>query len=174
MPESKMPSLRGDKNSVLSEVEKYLVASGFRIVAKDFDRPWGGFFVLDEGQAEKFGAVYFPGIQIASLKVSDGKLSPKILMVEGNKRLSWQYHHRRSEIWKLAAGSAGVITSETDEEGALQRLKSGEVIHLQKGQRHRLVGLDGWGMIAEIWQHTDPSHPSDEADIVRVQDDFGR
>jgi len=23
-------------------------------------------------------------------------------------------------------------------------------------------------------QHTDPSHPSDEKDIVRVQDDFGR
>jgi mannose-6-phosphate isomerase len=29
-------------------------------------------------------------------------------------------------------------------------------------------------MIAEIWQHTDSNHPSDENDIVRVQDDFGR
>jgi len=29
-------------------------------------------------------------------------------------------------------------------------------------------------MIAEIWQHTDAAQPSDEDDIVRVQDDFGR
>jgi hypothetical protein len=29
-------------------------------------------------------------------------------------------------------------------------------------------------LVAEIWQHTDPDHPSNEDDIVRVQDDFGR
>jgi hypothetical protein len=29
-------------------------------------------------------------------------------------------------------------------------------------------------MIAEIWQHTNADQPSDEDDIVRVQDDFGR
>ena len=55
-----------------------------------------------------------------------------------------------------------------------KKLETGEVIRLQQGERHRLVGLDGWGMIAEIWQHTDPQKPSDEDDIVRVQDDFGR
>ena len=62
----------------------------------------------------------------------------------------------------------------TDQQGTLKKLQTGEVIRLEKGQRHRLVGLDGWGMIAEIWQHTDPAKPSDENDIVRVQDDFGR
>lgn len=174
MDGSETLSLTGDKMTVLMAVEKYLVDNGFRIVGKDFNRPWGGFFVLDEGQAVKFGAMYFPGIDIPSLRVGEGKLSPKILIVEENKRLSWQYHHRRSEIWKLAAGTAGVVTSPTDEEGRLQKLKTGEVIRLQQGERHRLVGLDGWGMIAEIWQHTDPSRPSDEEDIVRVQDDFGR
>jgi hypothetical protein len=40
--------------------------------------------------------------------------------------------------------------------------------------RHRLVGLDNWGVVTEIWQHTDVEHPSDESDIVRLQDDFGR
>jgi mannose-6-phosphate isomerase len=174
MAEQKELSLQGDKIAVLSEVEKYLQDKGFRIVGKDFNRPWGGFFVLDESQAEKFAALYFPEIEIASLKIQDGKLSPKILMVESNKRLSWQYHHRRSEIWMLAAGTAGVITSQTDEEGRLQKLQPGELIRLDKGLRHRLVGLGGWGMIAEIWQHTDLSSPSDENDIVRVQDDFGR
>ena len=167
-------SLRGDKATVFAEVEKFLTDNGFAVMDKDFNRPWGGFFVLDEKQAEKFGGAFFPGITISSLKVEGGKLSPKILMVESHKRLSWQFHHRRSEIWKLAAGTAGVITSATDKEGDLQKLQPGEVIRLHRGQRHRLVGLDGWGMIAEIWQHTDPSHPSDEDDIVRVQDDFGR
>jgi len=167
-------SLKGDKNKVLNEVEKVLEERGYKVVAKDFNRPWGGFFVLDEEQATKFGAEFFPGIDIDSLKVKNGKLSPKILMVEANKRLSWQYHHRRSEIWKLAAGTAGVVTSLTDQQGQLKKLHEGDIVRLEKGQRHRLVGLDGWGMIAEIWQHTDPSNPSNEDDIVRVQDDFGR
>lgn len=165
--------LVGDKSAVLAKVEKYLTASGFSIAAKDFNRPWGGFFVLDELQAAQFAQLYFPGIELSALRIS-GKLSPKILIVETGKRLSWQYHDRRAEIWKLVAGVAGVVTSEDDSERPVHRLTTGEIIRLPQGQRHRLVGLDGWGMIAEIWQHTDMDNPSDEDDIVRVQDDFGR
>lgn len=165
--------LVGEKGDVMASAEKYLLKTGFTIAVKDFNRPWGGFFVLDESLAKQFGQLYFPGIDLSTLKIS-GKLSPKILMVEANKRLSWQYHHRRAEIWKLVAGTAGVVTSDNDEEGQMKRLEKGEIIRLKQGQRHRLVGLDGWGMIAEIWQHTDADHPSDEDDIVRVQDDFGR
>jgi mannose-6-phosphate isomerase len=165
--------LVGQKSGVMELVDNYLANEGFTVVAKDFTRPWGGFFVLDESQAKKFADRYFPGVDLSSLKIS-GKLSPKILMVESNKRLSWQYHNRRAEIWKLVAGTAGVVVSDTDSEGALQTLKQGEIIRLRQGQRHRLVGLTGWGMIAEIWQHTDASSPSDEDDIIRVQDDFGR
>jgi mannose-6-phosphate isomerase-like protein (cupin superfamily) len=167
-------SLAGDKSTVLQNVEQHLKAKGFSIVAKDFQRPWGGFFVIDEAQAVSFGGEYFPGIDVPSLAVKNGKLSPKILMVETGKRLSWQYHHRRAEIWRLVAGTAGVATSANDQQGPVKRLAPGEVIRLPQGLRHRLVGLDGWGMIAEIWQHTDPEKPSDEDDIVRVQDDFGR
>lgn len=165
--------LVGEKRDVMASAEKYLLKAGFTIAVKDFNRPWGGFFVLDESLAKQFGQLYFPGIDLSTLKIS-GKLSPKILMVEANKRLSWQYHHRRAEIWKLVAGTAGVVTSDSDEEGQMKQLEKGEIIRLKQGQRHRLVGLDGWGMIAEIWQHTDADHPSDEDDIVRVQDDFGR
>jgi mannose-6-phosphate isomerase-like protein (cupin superfamily) len=174
MEKTATPSLTGDKTTVLKEVEKYLRDHDFIIVDKDFNRPWGGFFVLDESQAGKFAARFFPGIEIASLKVEGGKLSPKVLMVESNKRLSWQYHLRRSEIWNLAAGKAGVVTSPTDKESDVQTLKTGELIRLDKGLRHRLVGLDSWGMVAEIWQHTDASNPSNEDDIVRLQDDYGR
>jgi hypothetical protein len=52
--------------------------------------------------------------------------------------------------------------------------ETGSQILLEKNERHRLVGLNDWGIVAEIWQHTDENNPSDENDIIRVQDDFGR
>ena len=67
-----------------------------------------------------------------------------------------------------------MIKSDTDEEGELMTLEVGDKVILSKGERHRLVGLETTGIVAEIWQHTDPNHPSDENDIVRLQDDFGR
>lgn len=162
-----------DKSAIFNEVQSYLNNQSLRVVASDFNRPWGGFFVIDESQAREFGTLFFPGIEINTLSIG-GKLSPKILMVQPNKRLSWQYHHRRAEIWRLVGGTAGVVTSETDQEGNVHTLAVGEIVRLRQGQRHRLVGLTGWGMVAEIWQHTDANQPSDENDIVRLQDDFGR
>ena len=129
--------------------------------------------MLDETMAEKFIQLYFPHLTREALSIS-GKLSPKILVVAPEKRLSWQYHHRRAEIWKLIGGSAGVVISDTDEQKETRHLNTGDIIQLKQGERHRLIGLDGWGVLAEIWRHTDAENPSDEDDIVRVQDDFGR
>jgi len=165
--------LTGTRDSVFTSISNYLKQEGFNIASQEFNRPWGGFFVLDESQAQIFAQKYFPEVDFNSLQVS-GKLSPKILVVDANKRLSWQYHHRRAEIWKLVAGAAGVVTSETDQEEPVHVLEIGEIVRLRQGQRHRLVGLEGWGVVAEIWQHTDAANPSDENDIVRLQDDFGR
>src|SRR5688572_7678987 len=154
MTTTKELTLKGEKADVMKSVEEYLKGHGLKIVSRDFERPWGGFFVLDESQAEKFASMYFPGIEINTLKIG-GKLSPKILMVQSQKRLSWQYHHRRAEIWKLVAGTAGVVTSETDQLGPLKTLNIGGIICLKNGQRQRLVGLAGWGRIATIWQAHD-------------------
>jgi mannose-6-phosphate isomerase len=162
-----------NKPALLAEVEEFLVQSGLRVTSKDWERPWGGFFVIDENQAGDFASLYFPGVELSTLQIS-GKLSPKILVVQPNKRLSWQYHHRRAEIWRLIAGTAGVVTSLTDQEQDNRQLQIGDTVRLAQGQRHRLMGLNGWGVIAEIWQHTTIGHPSDEDDIVRLQDDFGR
>ena len=52
--------------------------------------------------------------------------------------------------------------------------KTKGMITLQKAERHRLIGLDTWGVVAEFWQHTDASPPSNEDDIVRLQDDYAR
>jgi mannose-6-phosphate isomerase-like protein (cupin superfamily) len=162
-----------NKSDVFGEIRDVLESQNFQIIAEDQTRPWGGFFVLAEDQAQKFADTYFNGIAIDDLKIS-GKLSPKVLLVAPGKRLSWQYHHRRAEIWQVIKGTVGIITSQTDTEGQLKEYVPGERILLDKGVRHRAVGLSDWGIIAEIWQHTDSDNPSDESDIVRVEDDFGR
>jgi hypothetical protein len=68
----------------------------------------------------------------------------------------------------------GISRSLTDDETPMRSYDVGEILSLQLGERHRLVGLDTWGVIAEIWQHTDATSPSDELDIVRVADDYKR
>lgn len=162
-----------NKDEIFQQMAQQLDSEGFSIVKKDETRPWGGFFVIDESQAHRFIETYFPGVPLSDFEGFE-KLSPKFLIVAPSKRLSWQYHHRRSEIWRLIYGVAGVMTSPTDEQSEVKKLEMGEIVRLECGERHRLVGLDNWGVLAEIWQHTDPDHPSDEDDIVRVQDDFGR
>ena len=160
------------KEKTFSDVQLYLNQQGIAVSNTDMQRPWGGFFVIDEKDAPKFIEHFFPDIDKAELL--KGKLSPKILLVAPHKKLSWQYHFRRSEIWKLFDGEAAVVTSDTDIENETTLLKKGDTITLKKGERHRLVGLEKWGIVAEIWVHTDPNYLSDEDDIVRLQDDFGR
>lgn len=164
-----------DKASIFEQIALALAEDNFTVVKQDQTRPWGGFFVIDESQAPAFAAKYFPHLEMSEIQITN-KLSPKILVVAPEKRLSWQYHFRRAEIWKVIAGTTvGVKISDTDEESEeVKVLESGSFIQMDTGERHRLIGLSGWGIVAEIWQHTDPEKPSDEDDIVRLQDDFGR
>jgi len=129
--------------------------------------------VIDETQSQEFSNKFFKGLDVNSLKIG-GKLSPKILIVSPEARFSWQYHNRRAEIWQVYKGSAGIIRSDSDEENEIKEYNEGDQIILKQGERHRLIGLDKTSVVAEIWQHTDATHPSDEDDIIRVQDDFGR
>jgi len=145
----------------------------FEIVREDRERPWGGFFAIREDQIVAFKKMFFPELELDALQLQQ-KLSPKILIVGPNKRLSWQYHHRRSEIWKLVAGEGGIVRSDTDHQDSVQNLKIGELIRLSQGERHRLTGKNSWGIVAEIWIHTDPENPSNEDDIIRVEDDYAR
>lgn len=161
------------KEEIFRMVEGFLKEESLDITRQDMSRPWGGFFVINETQAPEFIEKFFSHLSMEDFSGFE-KLSPKILIVAPQKRLSWQYHHRRAEIWKLIYGSAGVVLSDSDEETAAIPLSVGQVINLKQGQRHRLIGTHNWGIVAEIWQHTDKDQPSDEDDIVRVQDDFGR
>jgi mannose-6-phosphate isomerase len=161
------------KQELFATVERYLGDLSLGIAQVDSERPWGGFFVIDEAQTANFVSYYFPELPQRDIE-KGGKLSPKILLVEPQRRLSWQYHDRREELWKVVSGPVGVITSASDEQGSVRSLQADETIQFGTKTRHRLIGLDSWGVVAEIWQHTDQSNPSDEQDIVRVEDDFGR
>ena len=143
---------------------------GFSITHEDFNRPWGGFFQIDQRQSQKFVHTFIS----KEINVNSLKISPKILIVEPNQRLSWQFHKRRKEIWKVYRNEIGVIRSLTNFENDLIIKKEGEVIHFDNKERHRLVGLDKIGVVAEIWIHTDLNNPSDENDIVRISDDYKR
>ena len=158
---------------IFKDTQKDIEALSFKIVSKDFERPWGGFLVIEESQAQAFANQFFKGLDVNTLRIG-GKLSPKILIVKPESRLSWQYHNRRAEIWQVYKGVAGIIRSDSDTENEMEVYRKGDQIVLQQGERHRLIGLDVYCVVAEIWQHTDADHPSDEDDIIRVQDDFGR
>ena len=99
--------------NIFNKTFEILRSQNLKVVDKDTDRPWGGFFVISEDNAQDFSNIYFNGLNTEELKVS-GKLSPKILIIAPNKRLSWQYHHRRSEIWKVVSGEIKVVTSHDD------------------------------------------------------------
>lgn len=161
------------KKTIFDSIAKRLKIEKFNVVIRDENRPWGGFFTIAEDQVQQFANIYFDQLDVNELKIS-GKLSPKILIVAPKMRLSWQYHNRRAEIWKVVNGRIGVSISETDEQSDIKQLEPGQIIKLKQGERHRLIGLEDWGVVAEIWQHTDLTNFSDENDIIRVQDDFNR
>lgn len=170
---SELKAIIEKKRIVFIQIEEFLNEKGIKIQSKNESKPWGGYFVIDSDYKQSFIDHYFTGTSISQLD-TDMPLSPKILVVQPEQRLSWQYHLRRSEIWTVAEGKVGVISSDTDEQGDLRVLSKGDVVQLEQGNRHRLVGLEDWAVIAEIWQHTDPDNPSNEDDIVRLQDDYGR
>lgn len=136
-----------DKNSAFEKIAEMLQQRGITAINKDNTRPWGRFYIIDEADALQFITHYFPDEDIDELKITT-KISPKILLVAPDTRLSWQYHHRRAEIWKCLEGPVAVATSDNDDVKKQHNLQNGDIIRLKQGERHRLIGLDNWGIIA--------------------------
>ncbi len=154
------------------KVEQIMNNNGFEAEEQDLNRPWGGFIRLKNADAEKFIDLYFSEIkdQFGSFE----NLSPKYLLVAPGQQLSWQYHFRRAEHWKVLEGKVGVKLSDTDNlPEETTTLQEGAMVQFPAEKRHRLIGLDDWGIVVEIWEHVD-EEPSDEDDIVRLQDNYGR
>lgn len=170
----KLPS-KADKSTVFDAVESYIISLSLEIDEVDDQRPWGGYFGIAHESEDKFIDIFYSDVDKERIFKHGRNLRPKILILEPEKRLSWQYHNRRAEMWKCLNGPVGVIISETNDlPGNQEILNSGDIIHHDRGIRHRMIGKENWGIVAEIWQHIDPKNPSDEKDIVRLEDDFGR
>ncbi|MBI2842168.1 MAG: phosphoheptose isomerase [Armatimonadetes bacterium] len=155
-------------NRILAEAKGF----GLTIADQDFNRPWGGFLRFAEGDLERFFKAYWQGVDTGE---GVGRRDPKVLIVAPAQRLSLQLHHRRSELWRVLDGPVLVVHGPDLEHLVEDVLNTGDVIHLDCGEMHRLAGsLTSWGRVAEIWEHRDQDRPSDESDIVRIQDDYAR
>lgn len=164
-----------NKAEVFEKIKKYLDGLSLKVASVDDQRPWGGFFVIDSDSEKDFIATFFPEVDQKEVYKYGGALCPKILLVEPNQKLSWQYHNRRAELWKAVVGPVGVLVSNDDVQPETpETLETNEIVEHGNQVRHRLVGLANWGIVAEIWQHTDPDQLSDEADIIRLEDSYGR
>ena len=165
-----------DKLSFIAEIIGTIEQAGYVITEVDDAKPWGAYIKIDNGQANQFIEEFFPGLSPdeARLGVPEAELTPKILIVTPYQRLSWQYHDRRAERWTFLTEGA-YFKSDSDEPGELRIAKAGETVQFQKGERHRLVGMPhSYVIVAEIWQHADKKNLSEEADIVRLSDDYAR
>jgi mannose-6-phosphate isomerase len=165
-----------EKETFVSEITGYVTDAGYTIVELNDKKLLGAYIRFVADDADRFVGEFFPGLtpEEARLGMKDAELSPKLLIVTPKQRLSWQYHDRRAERWTFLT-EGGYNKSETDDEGELVIAQPGDVVQFAKGERHRLVGIEGkYAIVAEIWQHSDVNAPSDEDDIVRLADDYNR
>jgi len=91
--------------------------------------------------------------------------SIKIITVNPGKALSLQYHHRRSEFWVVLDKGLEITIADR-----VWQPEVGEEIFIPQKAPHRLRCLRAQpARVMEIW-----IGDSDESDIVRLKDDYGR
>ena len=165
------------KEVAMREIVAAAQAAGYTVADIDDARPWGGFVRFDYRDGDRFVTEFFPGVDPVAARLGnpEAELSPKILYVEPNQRLSWQRHDRRAERWVFLTGGGYHKSLDPEVMGEMVQANPGDVVQFEAGECHRLVGgAEGVTLVAEIWQHTDPTMHSDEADITRLQDDYKR
>ena len=107
-------------------------------------RPWGAFYVLDEGDGFKV----------------------KRIVVRPAGRLSLQSHARRAEHWAIVSGEATVTVGE-----AVAILTRGESIDIPRGATHRLENFGSADVVVIEVQFGDYLG---EDDITRYADAYSR
>jgi len=112
--------------------------------AKRAERPWGAWFVLDEG----------PGYKV------------KRIEVQGGQRLSYQTHEQRSEHWVVVTGTATFVI-----DGVTTIAGPGEHVDVGLGFPHR-IGNDTAEPVVII--EVQRGGYTGEDDIVRLEDDYQR
>ena len=108
------------------------------------ERPWGAWYVLDEG----------PGYKVKRIEVTPGQ------------RLSYQTHRHRSEHWTVVQGTA---TCTLDGETVV--LATGGSVEIAVGTPHRIANQHSEDLVVIEVQRRDYTG---EDDIVRLDYDYGR
>ena len=173
----KIWQMPGTKAHHIDEIVKAATLAGYTVADIDGLRPWGGFIRFDYRDGDRFVEDFFPGVDPVAARLGrpQAELSPKILYVEPNQRLSWQRHNRRAERWVFLTRGGYYKSFDPEVMGDIVQANAGDTVQLEAGECHRLVGgTDGVTLVAEIWQHTDPLQYSDESDIIRLADDYAR
>jgi mannose-6-phosphate isomerase-like protein (cupin superfamily) len=150
-------------------------ARGFSLVPADVSlvKPWGGYVRFEQASLAPFLRAYWLDVDL-KLPSGDSSLDPKLLLVAPKAMLSLQFHQRRAEIWRVVDGPVRIVKGKDWLSLSVKDSQRGEVIEIGVRQWHRLVGRSDWGRVAEIWSHSDVGGPSDERDILRVHDLYGR
>jgi mannose-6-phosphate isomerase len=88
----------------------------------------------------------------------------KLIYINPNKRLSLQYHLHRHEFWRIINGAAKV-----EIDGKTFNVKEGNDVSIESKSHHRIKAFSRGCVLLEISYGL-----FDEADIVRIEDDFNR
>lgn len=90
----------------------------------------------------------------------------KKIVVKPGSRLSYQYHHRRSEVWTIVSGTAKVTL-----DGVNSWRTKGSVIQIPAEIKHRIENDTDEDL---IFIEVQWGEYFGEDDIVRLQDDYNR
>lgn len=95
----------------------------------------------------------------------DKKFNIKIIKVNPNCRLSFQFHKKREEKWILIEGTGFCQIGRKKSE----KMSQEKIYQIPKKEKHRLIAGKEGCKIVEI-----SSGKFLESDIVRIEDDYGR
>jgi mannose-6-phosphate isomerase len=90
----------------------------------------------------------------------------KVIVIETGRRLSLQYHEAKDEAIYVTSGRLRLHLENDDGEITVRELGPGEAAHVAVGRRHRFEAIERVELV-EV-------STAELADVVRVEDDFGR
>lgn len=90
----------------------------------------------------------------------------KRIVVQPNSRLSYQYHHKRSEVWTVVEGILTIVL-----DGEKLHRGPGQSVRIPQGSKHRAWN-ESTNPVTFIEVQTGTYFGED--DIVRIEDDYNR
>tara|TARA_Y100000361_G_scaffold98524_1_gene88377 strand:+ start:134 stop:484 length:351 start_codon:yes stop_codon:yes gene_type:complete len=90
----------------------------------------------------------------------------KRIIVKPGHKLSYQYHHKRNEVWVVVQGVATVTLDDK-----VVDIRETEIVNIPVTTKHR---VENKGTEDLVFIETQTGTYFGEDDIVRLEDDYGR